>query len=285
MGGAPAAAAAPASGALHAHLDGFDLHAAVAVPAGDRARLEHLCRYVLRPPVAQEALERERDGTLLLRLRRTWRDGTRAVRFSPIELLEKLAAMIPKPRINLLVYHGAFAPNARGRPDAVRRAHEGAADGASTPPSGGACRDGAPPNGRSAEPETQAGMPAQRSAPDRALGSTPPPAPAPPRRGDTRPRHYPWADLAGGEHQIPPEDRAIAMRARADRPEDGEHGEVRQHLVERCRMHADTRRIRPADDGVRVGHSPRHRGDGPFNPACGSISGRGPARRAAARAA
>src|SRR5262249_52916663 len=48
--------AAGAAGALHAHLGGFDLHAAVAVPAGDRARLEHLCRYVLRPPVAQQAL-------------------------------------------------------------------------------------------------------------------------------------------------------------------------------------------------------------------------------------
>jgi hypothetical protein len=119
VGGAPAAVAIPAAGALHAYLEGFDLHAAVAVPAGDRARLEHLCRYVLRPPVAQQALEREPDGTILLRLRRAWRDGTRAVRFSPIELLEKLAAMIPKPRINLLVYHGVFAPNARGRRDAV----------------------------------------------------------------------------------------------------------------------------------------------------------------------
>jgi hypothetical protein len=33
----------------HAHLAGFDLHANVAVPATDRARLEQLCRYLLRP--------------------------------------------------------------------------------------------------------------------------------------------------------------------------------------------------------------------------------------------
>jgi hypothetical protein len=91
------------------------------VPAGDRARLEHLCRYVLRPPIAQAALEREPDGMLLLRLRRTWRDGTRAIRFSPLELLEKLAAIVPKPRINLLVYHGAFAPNARAGLRTARR--------------------------------------------------------------------------------------------------------------------------------------------------------------------
>jgi len=43
---------------------------------------------------------------VLLRLRRPWSDGTRAIRFEPNEFLEKLAAMVPKPRINLLVYHG-----------------------------------------------------------------------------------------------------------------------------------------------------------------------------------
>ena len=47
---------------------------------------------------------------MLLRLRRPWRDGTRAIRFEPSELLEKLAAMIPRPRANQLIYHGAFAP-------------------------------------------------------------------------------------------------------------------------------------------------------------------------------
>jgi len=53
-----AAETAPEDGSgapCHAHIAGFDLHAAVAVPAGDRERLEHLCRYVLRPPIAQDA--------------------------------------------------------------------------------------------------------------------------------------------------------------------------------------------------------------------------------------
>ena len=106
------------NGPLHAHEEGFDLHAAVAVPAGDRKRLEHLCRYVLRPPLAQERIERTTDGKVVLRLRRTWQDGTRAICFEPLEFLEKLAAMIPKPRINLLVYHGVVAPHARRRASA-----------------------------------------------------------------------------------------------------------------------------------------------------------------------
>ncbi len=85
-------------------------------------RLEHLCRYVLRPPIAQERLDRVPDGAVLLRLRRPWRDGTRAIHFEPSEFLEQLASLVPKPRINLLVYHGVFAPHAHGRKDAVRRA-------------------------------------------------------------------------------------------------------------------------------------------------------------------
>jgi hypothetical protein len=74
---------------------------------------QQVCRYILRPPVAQDALELTPDGKVLLRLRRPWRDGTRALCFEPSELLEKLAAMIPRPRIDLLLYHGAFAPRGR----------------------------------------------------------------------------------------------------------------------------------------------------------------------------
>jgi len=64
---------------------------------------------------------------VLLYLRRPWGDGTRAIRFEPSEFLERLAAMIPKPRINLLLYHGVFAPHARQRAEAVRPAREMAA--------------------------------------------------------------------------------------------------------------------------------------------------------------
>ncbi len=77
---------------------------------GDERRLERLCRYVLRPPLAQHSLSWTAEGKVLLRLRRRWRDGTQAIRFEPSELLERLAAMVPRPRTNLILYHGAFAP-------------------------------------------------------------------------------------------------------------------------------------------------------------------------------
>ncbi|MGH7391260.1 MAG: transposase [Candidatus Rokuibacteriota bacterium] len=88
----------------HAHLAGFDLHANVAVPAADRTRLEQLCRYLLRPAVAQDRLRLLDDGRVLLTLKTAWVDGTRQLMFEPLELLEKLAALVPRPRINLVLY-------------------------------------------------------------------------------------------------------------------------------------------------------------------------------------
>src|SRR2546425_2585972 len=90
--------------------------------AGDRERLEHLSRYVLRPPVAQEALELTADGKILLKMRRAWHDGTRAILFEPHELIARLAALVPRPRINLLLYHGVLGPSARLQSGAVAAA-------------------------------------------------------------------------------------------------------------------------------------------------------------------
>jgi hypothetical protein len=50
------------SGPRQAHLGGLDLHANRTVRAHDRAGLERLCHYLLRPPLAQERLEILRDG-------------------------------------------------------------------------------------------------------------------------------------------------------------------------------------------------------------------------------
>ena len=85
------------------------------MPGGDRARLEQLCRYLLRPAVAQERLRLLGDGRVLLTLKTAWADGTRHLLFEPLELLEKLAALTPRPRINLVLYHGVLGPHARWR--------------------------------------------------------------------------------------------------------------------------------------------------------------------------
>lgn len=43
----------------NARIDGFDLDAEVAVHAEDRDRLEHLARYILRPPRSRDAVSRD----------------------------------------------------------------------------------------------------------------------------------------------------------------------------------------------------------------------------------
>jgi hypothetical protein len=84
-------AAVMSRGPRLAHLEGFDLHANVWVPANDRAGLEHLCRYVLRPPFAQERLRLRSDGRVALELKRAWHDGTRELVFELLEFLEQPA--------------------------------------------------------------------------------------------------------------------------------------------------------------------------------------------------
>jgi hypothetical protein len=74
---------------------------------------------VLRPPIAQDRLTRTADGRVLLTLKAEWIDGTTALLFEPIELLERLAALTPRPRINLVLHHGVLAPHSRWRARAV----------------------------------------------------------------------------------------------------------------------------------------------------------------------
>ena len=48
-------------------------------------------------------------------LQHEWADGTTHLVFTPGELLERLATLVPRPRVNLLLYHGVLAPNAAWR--------------------------------------------------------------------------------------------------------------------------------------------------------------------------
>lgn len=106
---------------LHAHDSGFDLHAAVHVAAGDRGRLAELCRYLCRSPLAQHRLRKLVDGRIAVALQRPWADGTTHLVFTPMEVLERLVPLLPRPRINLLIYHGVLAPNAPWRRAVVAR--------------------------------------------------------------------------------------------------------------------------------------------------------------------
>ena len=118
VGPGPAPEVTFVPGELCAALDGFSLHARVHIRRGDRDRLERLCRYVARPALSTERLSLSKQGNVLLRLRRPWRDGTTCLVFEPLTFVERLAALIPRPRTHLVTYHGVLAPASSWR-DAI----------------------------------------------------------------------------------------------------------------------------------------------------------------------
>src|SRR4051812_37387328 len=88
----------------------FRLHAAVCCNAHQRKELERLCRYITRPAIANERLKRNRAGQLVLQLKSPWRDGTTHIVMSPLELMQRLAALVPRPRLHVIRFHGVLAP-------------------------------------------------------------------------------------------------------------------------------------------------------------------------------
>ena len=95
---------------LCAALDGFTLHAATRAGGLDAEGREALLRYVLRPPLAQQRLELQKDGLVRIVLKRAYADGTVAVEMDPLSLLCRLATSVPPPRHHTVRYAGALAP-------------------------------------------------------------------------------------------------------------------------------------------------------------------------------
>jgi hypothetical protein len=119
---------------LSAFSEGFSLEAGAHVHAHDRQGLEHLLRYMLRPPLSLQRLQRRDDGRLQLELKRALYDGTRVVCFTPSQLLKRLAAIVPAPRVHSIRYFGVFAPSSKARPRIVSRGKERRRCSRKTPP-------------------------------------------------------------------------------------------------------------------------------------------------------
>ena len=100
-----------------------------ALRADDRQALEQLCRYITRPALANERAQTNAAGQVVLKLKTAWRDGTthlvlrrdtnspvdclcqpkgpssaraQPARQSPLEFLQRLAALVPRPRLHLI---------------------------------------------------------------------------------------------------------------------------------------------------------------------------------------
>jgi hypothetical protein len=77
--------------------------------------LERLIRFTARGAVSLERLTQDTNGDLVYTFTHPWSDGTTGIKLSPRELLEKLAALVPLPRMHLVRYGGYLAPHSHLR--------------------------------------------------------------------------------------------------------------------------------------------------------------------------
>ena len=87
--------------------------------AADRKGLERLCRYITRPALAYDKVQCNAAGRVVLKLKTPWRDGATYLVMSPLEFMQRLAALVSRPRLHLIRFHGALAPNAKLRAQVV----------------------------------------------------------------------------------------------------------------------------------------------------------------------
>jgi hypothetical protein len=97
---------------------GFSVDAGVCIRAHDRAALERLLRYCARPPFAMDRLRKE--GTALVyRCAKQHSEpagdkrGSKVdeLHLTPLELIDRIAALVPPPRTHRHRYFGVLAPN------------------------------------------------------------------------------------------------------------------------------------------------------------------------------
>jgi hypothetical protein len=108
-----------AKGNLCAQDHAFNLHAATRVAANDKQGRLTLCRYILRPPLANDRLRIVDDSHVRLDFKKPWSDGTTSIELSPLALIARLAALVPPPRRHTTRYFGVLSSHAISRSEVV----------------------------------------------------------------------------------------------------------------------------------------------------------------------
>ena len=116
-----------------ASVHGFSLHAHTAIPAHRRDPLEQLIRYTARGAVSLERLTQDANGDLVYTFTHPWSDGTMGIRLAPLELLEKLAALVPLPHVHLVRSGGCLAPHSHLRAAILPTPRQQGLDGEEVP--------------------------------------------------------------------------------------------------------------------------------------------------------
>ena len=74
-----------------------------------------------RPAIANERLSTHERGQVIYKFKQPFRDGTTHIVLDPLDCIARLAARVPRPRLNLTRFHGVFAPNCKHREHLVPR--------------------------------------------------------------------------------------------------------------------------------------------------------------------
>lgn len=88
---------------------GMQLHAAVTVDGRDSAQLERVCRYLLRPAFAQDAVKALPDGRVRILYKQPTRNGATFSDISRDTFLARLAALVPAPGVHQVRSYGVLA--------------------------------------------------------------------------------------------------------------------------------------------------------------------------------
>jgi hypothetical protein len=90
----------------------------VLIEAVDRAALERLLRYRARPPFAIDRLRKESTVLVYRCFKQSSEPGSDKrgakvdeLRLTPLELIDRIAALVPLPRTHRHSYFGVLAPN------------------------------------------------------------------------------------------------------------------------------------------------------------------------------
>jgi hypothetical protein len=173
---------------------GFSVDTSVCIAAHDRAGLERLLRYCARPPFAMERL-RKAGGELVYRCAKQHSEpghdkrGTQVdeITLTPLELIDRIAALVPPPRTHRHRYFGVLAPHSPHRAAVTEMAQSAAA--------------------QPTQPAQVQAEPASTDAGEGALGAgnprptqAEPAQPVPPKR----PAHYLWAVLMARIYEVFP---------------------------------------------------------------------------------
>ena len=168
---------------------GFSVDVGVCIESHDRPGLERLLRYCARPPFAMDRLRKE-GSKLVYRCAKQRSEpasdkrGAKAdeLHLTPLELIDRIAALVPPPRTHRHRYFGVLAPNSPLRAAATALAQSAALQPATV---------------ETAQPG--AGVPGV-ALPGKAVAPTPPESAVPPKRA----AHYLWAVLIARIYEVFP---------------------------------------------------------------------------------